>query len=587
MARPAPRLVWSIGVPTVVGIYAALALAVPRPSQGALLTYAATSFAAHAADLVAGVALIGGGSVVWLDAVRRRVGGVAIVAGLVWFAPDWEGWDRGSELVRSVGAAGAPFLLALFFQLVMTLPRGRRPQPAGVVAIVAVYAVATAVSIGDALFRAPYLDPRCWRDCLGNSFLVHAEPQLVRVLTSVWLWASLAVGLATATAAAWRLRQRGAGENVLGPALVAAALVGVSEAAYAAALIVHPQEDPRTALFASIFLARSVAATTLGIGIAWIAFGAARSRSRVARLAVELGEVPPPGKLGSTLAELVGDSTLEVAYWSRPSRRYLDAGGRQRQAPQVAAGRGVTRIVRGGEPVAVVGHQAALLDEREFEEQIGPSLRLAIDSERLQVEILAQLADLRASRSRIVAVGDSERQRLERNLHDGAQQRLLAVSYELRLARADARADNHDELAAELDAMVDELGLSIADLREFARGLYPAVLVEAGIAAALERLADSAPIPVELDVTTEERFPIATEGAVYVIVAEAVRDAVDRDATFITVVVEMVGRRLVVVSEDDGTAAPSDLTHVEDRVAAAGGQLELTRRGLRAEIPCV
>ena len=176
---------------------------------------------------------------------------------------------------------------------------------------------------------------------------------------------------------------------------------------------------------------------------------------------------------------------MDVAYWTRASHRYLDLQGRPREPPQATLSRAVTSIVRDGQPVALVGHDAILLDEHEFEEQIGSAMRLAVDSERLQAEILAQVADLRSSRARVVEAGDSERQRLERNLHDGAQQRLLAVSYELRLALAGAQADGQQDLASHLASAVDEVNTMIAELREVARGIYPAVLAEAGIAAAL------------------------------------------------------------------------------------------------------
>jgi signal transduction histidine kinase len=213
-------------------------------------------------------------------------------------------------------------------------------------------------------------------------------------------------------------------------------------------------------------------------------------------------------------------------------------------------------------------------------------MRLAVDSERLQAEILAQVADLRSSRARVVEAGDAERQRLERNLHDGAQQRLLAVSYELRLALAGARADGQRDLASHLASATDEVNTMIAELREVARGIYPAALAEAGIAAALPRLADSAPIAVELDSMTTDRFPLAVETAAYATFVEAVNDAAARGATFISFTVEVAHPQLVITTADDAPARASQLTQIADRVGAVGGRLEPSDAGLRVEIPC-
>jgi signal transduction histidine kinase len=580
------RASWTLGIPALTVAYATVSAAVPRPSQNEVLSYAAASFAAHAADLLAGVALIGCGVYLSLNPTRRRLGIASILAGVTWFAPDWEGWGRGPEVVRSLGAAAAPLTLALLFQLVVTLPRGRASRPAVGAAIAVVYIVAVAVSVGQALFRAPSLDPHCWRDCLGNTFLVHGDRGIALALADGWLRASLAIGIAMAAIAARRLSQLGPRRQALGAAFGAGLFLGAGEAAYAVALIVHPAEDPRTTLFSSIFFVRCVAVTGLAIALGWIATRSFRSRAGIARLAAELGEAPLPGKLQAALVAATGDETLDVAYWTRSSHRYLNAQGHEREPPQATPGRAVTSIVRNGEPVAVVGHDAVVLDEHEFEEQIGSAVRLAVDSERLQAEILAQLVDLRASRARIVETGDAERQRLERNLHDGAQQSLLAVSYELRLAVAGAREDGEEGLASHLASTADEVNAVISDLRELARGIYPAVLAEAGIAAALARLADSSPIAVELDSMTTERFPLAVETAVYAVAGDTVRDAAARGASFISLTVEMVSGVLILTAKDDGPVRASQVTRIADRVGTVGGQLEPEANGLRVEIPC-
>ena len=170
----------------------------------------------------------------------------------------------------------------------------------------------------------------------------------------------------------------------------------------------------------------------------------------VARLAEALGAAPPPGSLGPALARSLGDDGLEVAYWLPSSQRYVDASGRTVD-PAPGHGQASTAIVRNGQPVALVIHDGALTPERE----IGAAARLAVDNERLRAEILAQLDDVRASRSRIVETADLVRRRLERNVHDVAQQRLLAASFELRLAQTEAITSGDAGLADRLSTASD------------------------------------------------------------------------------------------------------------------------------------
>ena len=194
--------------------------------------------------------------------------------------------------------------------------------------------------------------------------------------------------------------------------------------------------------------------------------------------------------------------------------------------------------------------------------------------------------ELQASRARIVETGDAARRRLERNLHDGAQQRLLALSYDLRLARAGANGDDKTRLASPLDAAAEEIEAALEELRELAHGIYPAILTEAGLGPALETLADDAPLPVELGDSSARRPPPAVEPTAYVVVDEAIEDAAGRGATWLAVRVDHEGDRLVVTTDDDGAPRSSALVHLADRVGALGGSLVAGDTTLRAEIPC-
>jgi signal transduction histidine kinase len=574
-------------VPGLVLAYALAAIvAVPRAGTPPT-TYAGESSVAHAADLVAGLTLLGAGLLACTEQRTRRLGLLAVAAGVVWFAPDWDGWERGPALVRSLGALSMPLFVALLFHLVVAAPTGRLQSSFTRGAVVGGYLLTAVVSVGRALFRDPFLDPYCWRNCIDNSFLVNAEPGLARTLDVVWLLAALALGLLLVAISARRLlASTTSGRRVLLPVLAPGIVAGAAEAAYALALLRTPLEDPKSTGFSSIFLARAVSITVLGLGLAWGVLRAHRTRVAVSRLAAELGEAPTPGTLRATLAAGVGDPGLQVAYWLPASRRFVDGAGNPTDAPVPGRGRAATPIVRDGRPVAVVVHDAALLDGTGVEREIGSAARLAVENERLQAELLAQLGALRASRARIVGTGDAERRRLERDLHDGAQQRLLALSYDLRLARASAEADGDAELVGVLASAAEDADAAIEELRELAQGIYPAILAEAGLGPALATVADRAAVPVEFGEVTTARHSTAVETTAYVAVTEAIDDAAGRGATVVSVAVLREGENLVITVRDDGARRSSPLVHLADRVGALGGSLDLGPTTLRAEIRC-
>jgi signal transduction histidine kinase len=575
---------------TALAIACAITAAVAdgTPADGAPTSYAATSGVLHAADILAGLGLVLGGALAWLRPRARVIGVLAMLAGLAWFGPDWEGWVGAAPLVRSVGAAVPFFFLPLLFHLSLALPSGRLGAPAVRGAVVTVYAVAAGASAGIALFRDPFLDPSCWRTCSDNALLVHADPGLADALGDAWKWIAMAIAAAIVGIAAIRLsRASPPGRRALLPTLAPLALTGAAEAAYAVVLLGAPLEDPESGKFASIFMFRSVAACALGVGIAWTVLNGRRMRSWLSRIVAELAEAPPAGTLRDGLASALGDPALEVHYWLPESQRFVTADGAPVPPPTAGNGRAVTPIARRGRTLAVVSHDATLLDADELEHEIGSAARLAIDNERLQAEVLAQLDDLRNSRARIVAAGDAERRRLERNLHDGAQQRLLAVSYDLRVVHAAAERDgDHDlgTLALRATAEVDE---ALGELRELAEGIYPAILTEAGLATAIATLAEVAPLPVELGRITPDRYPAAIERTAYYVMEEAIQDAAARGANVVSVEARRSGDMLVVTVEDDGRDREGGLVHVADRVGALGGTTEDGATTLRVELPCV
>ena len=509
-----------------------------------------------------------------------------MLAGMAWFTPDWEGWEGGPPLVRSLGLAIAPLALAL--PLALVFAAGGPSASRGVRAVVVgLLAAAVMVGAGRALAHDPFLDPYCWRNCTDNVFLVRAEPGMPKALDAIWLRLALVAGVFVATAAAGRLAM-GAwpARRLLAPVLLPGILVGVGTALYGVALLDNPAEHPDDPVFAAVFLARCGATIALAAGCVWTVISTLHRRRAVSRLAAQLGEAPPPGSLRSALARATADPDLDVAYWLPATQRYVDASGRAVDPSKRGGGRTLTPLVRAGRQVALVAHDTGALDASDLERTIGPAVRLALDNERLQAESLAQLHDLRASRARVVELAETERRRLERDLHDGAQQQLLALNYDLRLARTSALVDGDTELAAILGAGGEQAQLALDELRVLAHGIYPTILREAGLGPALMTLAGEAPLPVELDPIAEQRYPAALESAAYRTVIEAVRDAAHSGASHARVRIAPEDDRLTIEVHHDGAPRTSPMFPVADRVGALGGRVDVQPTSIRAEIPC-
>jgi signal transduction histidine kinase len=309
-----------------------------------------------------------------------------------------------------------------------------------------------------------------------------------------------------------------------------------------------------------------------------------------------LSGAPRSGQVRDALADALEDPSLELHYWLPEAGRYVDAAGRPAELPENNPARAVSRIDRDGECIAVIVHDAALPDVGAHVRTVGAAAGLAIENERLDAELRAKIGELRASRERMLRFGVEERRRLERDLHDGAQQRLVSMALNIRLARAKL---NEDPLSADklLESAGEELDAALAELRELARGLHPAVLTDRGLGTALETLASRAPVPVEVAELPEERLPEAVELAAYFVVAEALTNVAKYShASRATVGVTRENGRVTVEVADDGVggADPGNgtgLRGLADRIAILEGRLEIdSERGrgttIRARIPC-
>jgi len=306
------------------------------------------------------------------------------------------------------------------------------------------------------------------------------------------------------------------------------------------------------------------------------------ARTAVADLVVELGESPDPAHLRRALAQALGDASLDVLLWSHERQAYLDeAGGAVPSPDRIAGRRAVTALERDGLPLAVILHDAALLDDPGLVASVATAVRLTVENDRLQAEVEAQLAEVRASRARIVEATDAERRRIERDIHDGAQQRLVAMSLDLQMARGRLGADADPELAGVLRQASEDVRAALVELRELARGIHPAILTEAGLEAAVRSLVERAPVPAELEADVDGRLSEPVEATAYFVVSEALANAGKhaKDAAA-SVRLALRGDTLEVEVRDDGpggadVAGGSGLRGLRDRVEAVGGSLEV------------
>ena len=325
-------------------------------------------------------------------------------------------------------------------------------------------------------------------------------------------------------------------------------------------------------------------------------------RSRVARagavseLLLRLGEAPGTGGLRSRLADALGDRSLQLVFWLDDKGRWVDSQGHKVALPPADdPARSWTAVELEGRRVGAIVHDPTLSEDPELMRSVAAAAGLAMENERLQAQLRARVEELRTSRARIVEAGTHERRRLERNLHDGAQQRLVALSLTLRLAQGKVHGDP-ERANALLDAAQQELTLALGELRELARGIHPAVLSDRGLGPALEALAGRAPIEVDLAELPGDRLPEPIEAAAYFMVAEALTNVVKyAHANQATVrVLRRNGHAVVEVADDGiGGADPdrgSGLRGLADRVSALDGSMSLDSPAgagtrLRAEIP--
>jgi signal transduction histidine kinase len=563
---------------------------------GVLVTLAAASLVLFAHDfrpfepaeklaqVVTGGIWIFTGLVAWQRRPGNRVGPLMMTLGFVDLAHQFY-WD--DALSFTIGELISFLTVPIAVHLFLAFPSGRVSGRFERSFVAFTYAAVATLALGSQLFWDP-VGTDC-PQCPQNLLLMSRDGGTGRV---VELFGEVVLIAILVTGAALTIRHvrvaTGPTRKALAPVLVAAA----ASAGLLGAVVVVAAAGGETEGSVILWLADLAFAA---IPVAFLV-GLLRirlQRSAVADLVVTLGSAASPRQVRDAIASTLGDAELELAYWLPDEERYVDTDGKPVDVDE-CPGRAVTVLSREGHRVAALVHSPSLLDDPELVEAVGVAASLALENSRLHTELLAQLAEVRASRARIVEAGHAERRRLERDLHDGAQQRLLGIRLSLQLAQGQLNADRAavTELLTEADA---EVVGALEELRALARGLHPAILTEDGLGAALTSLARRAPIPVELKVG-QERLPPAVEATAYFVTAEALANvAKHASAASVTVTVSRANGRVSVEVSDDGIggadAAGGGLRGLRDRVEALDGSLTVdspigTGTRVMAAIPC-
>jgi signal transduction histidine kinase len=466
-----------------------------------------------------------------------------------------------ARVVGTIGVLLGWLWAAILVQLVLTFPEGRPWRSATWAVVTSAYAAAVGGQVVVAFASA-------------NVHAAHRAQEIV----------ALAVGAAVLGLVAPRLLTlHGPGRRAKAPLLVAAAASAATAVGFLAWLLTTDVTS------SALNTVTRLVAISLPIGVVAGIVWSRLHRPQASELVVELST--EAADLRARLAQTLDDPTLELAY-RLDDGRYVDAAGRAIELPR-EDDRAVTALTSGGREIAVLVHDPTLLDEPGLVESVRATAGLVLGNERLAVQVRSQLAEVRASRGRIVTAADAERRRIERNLHDGAQQRLVTLSIALGLEASRAGEDT----AGALSRAQDEIEQAITELRELARGIHPTLLRDQGLEAAVLSLGRRTPLPVTVQGSVSTGVPDTVALAAYFVVAEALTNVVKHaSAPEASVVLDQDEGTLRVIVRDSGVggahiAPESGLAGLRDRLDALDATLTIDSpagggTSVRADFPC-
>jgi signal transduction histidine kinase len=542
--------------------------------------------------VVLGASLLGSGLASWRARPENRLGPVMVLTAFGFFASQLT--EATPAWMYTLGTAVQYLWIIGFLYLLLTFPSGRlsgrldRWLMGAVVALLCLPLLA--------MLDGNKAGLRC-ADCPNNLIqIVHNNREALNLLNLQRLLGSaLLLAIVVLLIVRWA-RATSARRRAVAPVLLAGCATFIALAATATLDLFG---DPLNALPANIFFYLSA---MVPIGVMFVFYQRQLARGGVAGLVVELGTPRAGTDLRQALARTLGDPSLELAFWFPAERCYVDGDGTPVQLPEDDGGRRATLVERDGQPIAALLHDPFLDNDSELVESVCAAASLALENERLQAELRARLVELQASRARLVGATDAERRRIERDLHDGTQQRLVSIAMSLGLLESKLPAqEGEGREAGGAGALLREtreaLAVALQELRELTHGINPPLLVERGLAAALDELCRRASLPTHLRLELDRRLPDQVESAAYFVASEALTNAAKHShATEVRVAAWCADGTLMVEVADDGiggaaTEGGSGLRGLADRVEALGGRFTVSSppgRGttLHAEIPC-
>jgi signal transduction histidine kinase len=536
------------------------------------------------------------GAIAWVRRPGNRIGPLLLAIGATWFVGTYSRVN--DETISHVARSLQGFYEPLLGALVLAYPSGRILGRLERLVVGAWFLEQAAWSIS----RLALARPLSWYGCATCPETIDAYIANIQLLDAIGpLSLALSIGLAAAIVilAVRRLIDAGpAGRRRLAPVALASLALGVGIILTGGIrIVVEPQLFLDPAVVALTYVVETLAAVAVLAGLLQDRL----ARTAVADLVIDLRSdaglaAPDPRRLRGALARALGDPSLELFPFDPVTGTYRTVAGEPVDLTEPRPRQAVTRIGDGDARVAAIAHDPSLLDDPGLIAAVTTAIRLESDNRALSGEVERQLTELRASRARIVTATDAERRRVERDLHDGAQQRLVTLSMELGRLRATAARSGDPELLAGLGTLSRDLESAIEELRELARGILPPVLTDAGLGPAVESLALRASLPVDAQVNLPGRLPPAIESTAYFVIAEALAN-VARHAKAARAIVRVSQRdgRVAVEVADDGiggasTVRGTGLQGLSDRVGALGGTLTVESepgRGttLRAVLP--
>jgi PAS domain S-box-containing protein len=512
---------------------------------------------------------------------RGRFGWLLLLAGVLW-SPTMLA-ESSDSVLYSTGRVWVWFAELLLIYVVLAFPTGRLGSLTDQL-LVRAGAVVVALYLVLALLGG-YPEPSPWAscgtDCPDNAFMLpSSEPGFVgAVLTpalqaaSVLIFAGVAVQL---------LRRLVKGSSLMRLELVPVLAAAVVRMVATVAFLIAREADRGSQLTEILGSIALLATPAISVGFV---IGLVRSRARAGRALDRLSVLGRPSaeELERVIAEAVDDPSLEIVYrTSGDPAEWVDEKGRPADLPEKSLTRATTEIRSGAVPVAALIHDAALAEAPVMTEVANGFAHMALQNQRLETELRSSLRELKASRSRIMSAADEERRRIERDLHDGAQQRLLALAIELELAGEVVTSDPAKG-AKRLHELVDDVNEAMADIRSLASGLYPSILLERGLVAALSEAAAACPVPTTLTAEGLGRYAPEIEGAVYFCCREALQNAAKHADGARTVMIKLWEAEAVHFEvRDDGAGLPhghgsegAGITNMRDRIGAMGGTMAI------------